>query len=146
MKIGFANGCFDLFHEGHRHFLQACRSQCDYLVVAVNSDAYCRRVKGSDRPYEPLAKRMIHVRSIAEAVMPFEGREENLIMEIRPDVVFKGEDHRGQQEFYIARALGWKDRSPADAWWRAPIVYIGRLEGFSTTLEARAKGLDHAQT
>ena len=130
MKIGFANGCFDLFHDGHRHFLTHCRLCCDYLIVAVNTDAYCRRVKGENRPFDALYERMMHVRSFAEAVVPFEGREEKLIMEIRPDVVFKGGDHSPQQTHYAARTPGWKYGAPT---WFAPIVHITRLPGFSTS-------------
>jgi D-beta-D-heptose 7-phosphate kinase/D-beta-D-heptose 1-phosphate adenosyltransferase len=138
MRVGFANGCFDLFHEGHRHFLTACRTQCDYLVVAVNSDAYCTRVKGQDRPHETLQLRMMRVRSFAEAVFPFEGREEPLIMQIRPDVIFKGGDHSPELKHYCARGIGWKEGAPI---WKAPVVHIGRVDGISTTLAAQARGL-----
>ena len=137
MKVGFANCCFDLFHEGHRHFLLECRCRCDYLVVAVNTDEYCRQVKGEKRPYDQLERRMLHVRSIAEAVIPFGGREEPLIMEIRPDVVFKGEDHSPNQTHYAARVPGWKN-GPHGIW-RAPVVHIARLPGISTTEVACAR-------
>lgn len=138
MRVGFANGCFDLFHDGHVHFLTVCRRHCDYLIVAVNSDAYCRRVKGVTRPYDPLQQRMAHVRGLAEAVFPFEGREEKLIMEIRPDVVFKGHDHAPGLVRFAARKPGWKYLT-ADPWWIAPVVHIGHLPGFSTTLLASAE-------
>jgi D-beta-D-heptose 7-phosphate kinase / D-beta-D-heptose 1-phosphate adenosyltransferase len=138
VTIGFANGCFDLFHAGHEHYLTACRRHCTYLIVAVNSDDYCRRVKGADRPYEPLATRLLHVRAFADAVIPFEGREELLIMEIRPDVVFKGADHSPNQTHYAARVPGWKN-GPHGVW-KAPVIHIARLDGISTTEEgARRK-------
>lgn len=138
--IGFTNGCFDLFHAGHRHFLTECRRHCDYLVVAVNSDDYCRRVKGAERPFEPLKQRMLQVRSLAEAVFPFEGREQNLIMEIRPDIVFKGGDH-GKEVAVAARLPYWKYRETGDHFWVAKVVRIDRLPGLSTTLEALKRGL-----
>lgn len=139
MRVGFANGCFDLFHAGHHHYLIECRRHCDYLIVAVNSDAYCRRIKGPDRPYDPLQRRMVHVRAFAEAAVPFEGREESLIMEIRPDVVFKGGDHAlPHQTSYAARAPGWKETG--EPMWVAPVIHIPRLPGISTTSEALARG------
>lgn len=139
MKIGFANGCFDAFHAGHVHFLTSCRRQCDYLIVAVNSDEYCTRVKGADRPILPIAQRMLYVRGLAEAVFPFEGREEPLILQIRPDVVFKGQDHSPLLKYYAQRRPGWKEgRQP----WFAPVIHIGRLPGISTTLAAQEN--DHA--
>lgn len=146
--IGFANGVFDLLHQGHRHFLTRCRTLCDYLVVAVNSDDYCRRTKGPDRPYNPLQVRMLHVRAFAECVVPFEGRQMQMIMEIRPHVVFEGYDHGSDKPEKIAmRRPGWKHgRPPEEEWEFVPVVKIPHLEGFSTTLEAarlaeeRAKG------
>ena len=142
MRIGFANGVFDLFHEGHQHFLTQCRQHCQYLVVAVNTDDWTRRTKGPERPYDPLATRMAHVRTLAEAVIPFEGREEMLIMEIRPDVVFKGYDHSPNQTHYAARVPGWK--TTTHGIWSAPVIHISRLEGFSTTMVADALSR-HAQ-
>ena len=128
MRIGFANGCFDAFHEGHRHFLTNCRKHCDYLIVAVNTDEYCA-TKGPDRPIDPLKQRMFHVRAYAEAAIPFNGREDNLLMEIRPDVVFKGYDHSSPDKI-VARAPGWKDNGRL---WQAKVVKISHLPGYSTT-------------
>lgn len=135
--IGFANGCYDLYHEGHRHFLTECRRRCDYLIVAVNSDEYCREHKGRDRPYDELALRMMHVRSIAEAAIPFSGREEQLVMEIRPNVIFKGYDHGNwDAETWTMRKVHWKERPRSDQWDIVPIVRISHLPGFSTSAEA----------
>lgn len=117
MNVGFANGVFDLFHDGHRHFLTACRRHCSYLIVAVNVDPWCKR-KGLDRPFDNLEKRMLHVRGYAEAVIPFWGDPVPLIEEIGCDVVLRGYDQA----------------EDAPAW--AKVVRIGHLEGFSTTLAA----------
>lgn len=144
MNIGFANGCFDLFHTGHEHFLRECTKHCDYLIVAVNSDRYCTRVKGPDRPVWTWARRMQFVRTIASAVIPFEGREEHLIAEIRPDVVFKGADHA--PEFHTAlfmRVPGWKSAG-REAWDTIPIIVIPRLPGISTSTEIARLGLPGA--
>lgn len=134
MIVGFTNGCFDLYHEGHQHFLTECRRHCEYLIVACNSDEYCKRVKGPERPYDPLATRMAHVRTMAEAVIPFEGREEPLILEIRPNVVFKGAEHSPNQTHYAQRVPNWKN-GPAGVWF-APVIHIPKLEGYSTTQKA----------
>lgn len=108
MMIGFANGCWDLFHDGHRYFLTECRKHCSYLIVAVNTDEWCKEHKGPERPFDPLATRMAYVRCLAEAVIPFTGREDRLIMEIQPDVVFKGWDHGQDLQVIAARRPGWK--------------------------------------
>lgn len=124
MIIGFANGVFDLFHPGHRQFLTECRHHCEYLIVAVNSDAWVRQHKGEDRPVDELWKRMMHVRQLAEAVIPFDGYEEGLIVHIKPDVMFRGYDHsvdpyRGTAQ--VAKGIG------------CAIVQISHLPGHSTT-------------
>lgn len=132
MIVGFTNGCFDLFHEGHRHFLTQCRRHCDYLIVAVNSDAWCKERKGEGRPVDGIWARMMHVRQIAEAVFPFDGYEEGLLVHIRPHVFFKGYDHAlggtpyGRGSAQIAAGIG------------AQVVRISQLEGFSTTQEIQS--------
>lgn len=139
MKVGFANGCFDLFHEGHDYFLRECVKRCDYLIVAVNTDEYCRRVKGPDRPYWPLERRIRACLGLCHAPIPFLGREEHLIMEIRPDVIFKGSDHSPEQTHYAARTPGWKEEPHRV--WTAPVIHIPKLPGFSTTELAKALGM-----
>ena len=124
--IGFANGCFDLLHEGHRHFLTECRRNCTYLIVALNSDDYCRFNKGPDRPYNALVLRMLHVRSFAEAVVPLYGRYATptaMIDAIQPDVVFRGYD----QDLWLVPCQ---------------LSQISHLPGFSTTLAAHGRKAD----
>jgi cytidyltransferase-like protein len=49
-KIVFTNGCFDLIHKGHIHYLEEARSKGQRLVVALNSDRSVSSLKGSHRP------------------------------------------------------------------------------------------------
>ena len=49
-RIAFTNGCFDLMHAGHASSLEFARKQGDVLVVALNTDASVRRLKGPERP------------------------------------------------------------------------------------------------
>ena len=97
-KIGFANGCFDLLHPGHMHLLRQAASQCDRLVVGLNSDDPVRRLKGAGRPAQPaertcrgpagpsLCRCRSHVQS--------EDTPLELITAIQPDYIFKGGDYR----------------------------------------------------
>ncbi|KAK0351052.1 hypothetical protein LTR94_026521, partial [Friedmanniomyces endolithicus] len=50
LRVGFTNGCFDILHRGHVAYLAQARSWCDRLVVALNTDASVRRLKGEGRP------------------------------------------------------------------------------------------------
>ena len=56
-RIVLANGVFDLLHVGHVRYLGAARALGDALVVAVNSDASVRRLKGQGRPIMSAAER-----------------------------------------------------------------------------------------
>src|SRR3979411_34078 len=49
-KLVFTNGVFDILHVGHVRYLDAARALGDALVVAINSDASVRELKGPGRP------------------------------------------------------------------------------------------------
>lgn len=98
-RIGFTNGCFDLFHAGHVFALRDAAGMCDRLVVAVNSDSSVRRLKGEDRPVLGEAERMECVarqRGVAAVVLMTAARPDGLIQTIRPEVVIKGAEYRGR--------------------------------------------------
>lgn len=139
MKIGFTNGCFDLFHEGHFHYLARCKEQCDYLIVALNSDASVARLKGPSRPRLPWIERLnsIAETDLVESVIPFEGRWEPLVLEIRPHVVFQGSEYKkGDDAVLGMRKIGWK--TEGHGFDVVPIIYIERLPGFSTSLQIQS--------
>jgi D-beta-D-heptose 7-phosphate kinase / D-beta-D-heptose 1-phosphate adenosyltransferase len=99
-KIVFTNGCFDLFHSGHLDLLRQASSQGEVTVVGVNSDGSVKRLKGSERPIMPLADRvaMISALSFVDYVVAFdEDTPLNLIKEVQPDVLVKGEDWKGKE-------------------------------------------------
>ena len=56
-RVVFTNGCFDWLHVGHVRSLEQARGLGDRLIVAVNSDASVRRLKGPDRPRVPARQR-----------------------------------------------------------------------------------------
>lgn len=95
-RIVLANGCFDLLHVGHVRYLQAARSLGDVLLVALNSDASVRRLKGPGRPLMPAAERaeLVGALSGVDAVVIFDDdRADALIARVRPDVHAKGTDY-----------------------------------------------------
>jgi len=63
LTVGFTNGYFDIVHAGHIALLAVARAECDHLVVALNSDAGVRRLKGPERPLNALADRSCDDRS-----------------------------------------------------------------------------------
>jgi len=95
-RLVLANGCFDLLHVGHVRYLRAARALGDVLLVALNSDAAVRRLKGPGRPLMPLAERAEMVGALAgvDAVVMFDDdRADGLIATLRPDVHAKGTDY-----------------------------------------------------
>ena len=94
-KLVFTNGCFDILHVGHVRYLQAARTLGDALVVAINSDASTRQLKGPQRPIVPQAERAemlaglwcVDYVSIFEELSP-----RSLIAALLPDVLVKGGD------------------------------------------------------
>jgi D-beta-D-heptose 7-phosphate kinase/D-beta-D-heptose 1-phosphate adenosyltransferase len=110
-RIVFTNGCFDLLHRGHIAYLNRAKSLADVLIVGVNTDAGVRRLKGADRPINPLADRIEVLAALAavDYIVPFEEETpEALISIIRPDVFVKGGDYRRDQlpEAGLVEALG----------------------------------------
>jgi D-beta-D-heptose 7-phosphate kinase/D-beta-D-heptose 1-phosphate adenosyltransferase len=96
-RIVFTNGCFDLLHAGHLDLLHRAAALGDVLVVAINSDASVRRLKGPERPLVPEAERgaMLAALDCVDAVTVFdEDTPLETIRCVRPDVLVKGQDYR----------------------------------------------------
>ena len=58
-RIVMTNGCFDMLHAGHTSYLAQAKALGNRLLVAVNDDASVRRLKGENRPINPLDARMV---------------------------------------------------------------------------------------
>jgi D-beta-D-heptose 7-phosphate kinase/D-beta-D-heptose 1-phosphate adenosyltransferase len=139
VNVGWYNGCFDLFHDGHRFALRECQRQCDWLVLGVNTDASIRRLKGPLRPMDDLQTRMSAIRHFVRqhetpvAIVPFEGQVDPLLMHIRPDILFVGYDHKVGRPMY--RKIGWKDDYAGSQWEGPKVIQLEHLPGHSTTLQ-----------
>ena len=91
-RIVLTNGCFDLFHAGHLATLEAARSLGDVLVVAVNSDASVRRLKGPGRPIVPQQERariLAGLECVDHVTIFDDDTPEQLISAIRPGMLVK---------------------------------------------------------
>jgi rfaE bifunctional protein nucleotidyltransferase chain/domain len=94
-KIVFTNGCFDILHAGHVHYLNECKKLGDILIVGINSDGSVKRIKGEKRPILSLEYRAYILSNLCavDYVIPFdEDTPYNLIKEIKPDILVKGGD------------------------------------------------------
>lgn len=93
--VVFTNGCFDLLHAGHVHYLNAARRQGDVLIVGLNSDASVRGIKGEFRPVVPEEQRaevLAGLGAVDHVVVFDEPDPLALITALAPDVLVKGGD------------------------------------------------------
>jgi D-beta-D-heptose 7-phosphate kinase/D-beta-D-heptose 1-phosphate adenosyltransferase len=126
LRVGLANGCFDLIHPGHVHLLTEARMRCDRLVVALNTDASVRRLKGPTRPLQSEMARATVMASLSPVDLVVLFGEETpleLIRTLRPDVLVKGADYR------IEEVVG----ADLVQSWGGTVLLVDLQEGHSTT-------------
>ncbi len=125
-KVVFTNGCFDILHLGHIDYLEKAAQQGDRLVVAVNTDASVRRLKGDTRPLnnEYARCRLLTALAFTDAIVLFsEDTPLTLIEMLKPNVLIKGADYSVEQIVgaEVVMANGGEVRT------------IELVEGYSTT-------------
>lgn len=135
-KLVFTNGCFDLLHLGHVHYLSQAADQGDRLIIGVNSDASVKKLKGEGRPIQDEMARMmiLSALSLTDAIVKFEEDTPfQLIQQITPDVLVKGGD-------YEPASVVGHDHVTANG---GKVECLPFLEGYSTSLmEGRIKSND----
>jgi len=125
-KIVFTNGCFDLIHTGHTRYLATARSLGDILVVALNSDASVRTIKGEKRPINAQhdrAETLAALESVDYVTIFDEPDPYKVIAALQPDVLVKGGD------WPIEKIIG-RDIVEARG---GRVVNVPFVEGASTT-------------
>ena len=98
-KLVFTNGCFDLLHVGHVRYLRAAKQLGGRLIVAVNSDASTRALKGEGRPRVPGEERAEILAALGDvdAVTIFDAPDvTELVRLLRPDIHAKGTDYTAE--------------------------------------------------
>ena len=94
-KVVFTNGCFDIIHRGHIECLRFCKAHGDIVVVGLNSDSSIRQIKGSTRPINDQSNRaavLSELESVDYVTIFDDSTPLNLIVQIMPDILVKGED------------------------------------------------------
>ncbi len=125
-RVVFTNGCFDLLHIGHIAVLEQARRFGDKLIVAINSDASVRGLKGPSRPIvgENERARVLAALAAVDAVVVFgEPTPIELINAARPDVIVKGGDYDP------STVVGAREVES----WGGQVKIVPTVEGFSTT-------------
>ena len=127
-KLVATNGCFDLLHVGHVHYLQAARALGDLLAVGLNSDRSVRELKGKGRPITTERDRaeILAALQCVDLVTIFpEMRATQFIAASHPAIYVKGGDYSpetlNEQERALLKDIG------------AEIRFIPFEAGYSTS-------------
>ena len=119
--VVFTNGCFDILHIGHLKLLRHARSLGNKLIVAINSDASVKRLKGETRPInsQETRKETLEQLGIVDEVIIFdEDTPYEKIKEVNPSIIVKGGD-------YTVETVVGNDL--------AEVAIFPKVEGYSTT-------------
>ncbi len=125
-KIVFTNGCFDILHRGHVHYLNEARRLGDRLVIGLNADASVKRLKGESRPINSELDRKFvieNLKCVDHVVIFHEDTPLELIKALRPQVLVKGGDWK------IEQIVGAKEVIAAGG----EVFSLSFVDGYSTT-------------
>jgi rfaE bifunctional protein nucleotidyltransferase chain/domain len=126
-KIVFTNGCFDIIHQGHVHYLAEAANLGDVFIIGLNSDKSVQKIKGMDRPVQDQKSRALVLAAmffVSFVVVFDEETPYKLINAIQPDILVKGGDYKE-----IERIVGYDIVTKKGG----EVLTIPFLEGFSST-------------
>lgn len=137
--IVFTNGCFDIIHAGHVHYLSEASTHGDVLWIGLNTDDSVRRLKGIHRPINhELARQFVlsHLEPVSFVTLFNDDTPVELISKIKPDVHIKGGDYKKEDliEYPLVRQYG------------GTVIIKPFLDGFSTTSIIKSAIAGHEST
>ena len=97
-RIGFTCSTFDLFHAGHVAMLKECKSNCDYLIVGLQTDPSIDREE-KNKPVQSIVERYVQLSACkyVDEIVPYETEKDLLdylkLHEKTIDVRFVGEEY-----------------------------------------------------
>jgi rfaE bifunctional protein nucleotidyltransferase chain/domain len=134
-KVVFTNGCFDILHKGHLSYLAEAASLGDRMIIAVNSDDSVKRLgKDTNRPINAEEDRLFLLAGliIVDAAVIFdENTPEQIIKELKPDILVKGGDYdatisdKSDSKYIVGRDFILENGGE--------VITIPTVEGYSTT-------------
>jgi D-beta-D-heptose 7-phosphate kinase/D-beta-D-heptose 1-phosphate adenosyltransferase len=124
--IALVTGCFDLLHYGHFKFLNFAKSQANTLIVAVESDQFLKKHKGTSRPLfsQKIRKYCLQQLKIVDQVISLHSSPNylKLLQKVKPDfLIISSNDSNYKQKHQICQQLGIK------------LIVFPRLKNYSTT-------------
>ena len=93
MKVGFTASTFDLLHAGHIAMLREAKTQCDYLICAIQVDPSVDREE-KNKPVQTLVERYIQLSAVkyVDEIIPYQTEQdlEDILNTFKIDVRFIG--------------------------------------------------------
>lgn len=134
-KIVLVGGCFDVLHYGHVYFLKKAKKLGDFLVVALESDANTRKLKGHKRPIHTQKQRAEMLKSLRFVdkviLLPPSPDYLSLVKKVRPDVIAATQgDSLIKNKEKLAKLVG------------AKVVVIPKIKTSSTTQIAKLLSIE----
>lgn len=96
-KVGFVASAFDLLHAGHVTMLREAKTQCDYLICALQVDPSVDR-ETKNTPIQTLVERYIQLQAVkyVDEIVCYQSEKDlEDILEMFPiDIRFLGEEYK----------------------------------------------------
>jgi glycerol-3-phosphate cytidylyltransferase len=97
MKTGIVASCFDLLHAGHIMMLREAKTQCDYLIAALQTDPTFDRPE-KNKPIQTIVERYVQlsaVKYVDEVICYSAEKDLEDILQMFPiDIRILGEEYK----------------------------------------------------
>jgi glycerol-3-phosphate cytidylyltransferase len=125
MVKGFTAGAFDVCHAGHLIMFEDCKKSCDWLIVGLHINPKLERKKQKDKPVQTSFERYMQLKAckFIDEIIPYDTEEDlyNLLVSVKPDVRFMGNDWQGKPNYS-------RDKLP-----NMKVIYNNRQHSFSSS-------------
>ena len=122
-SVGFTNGCYDILHIGHLKLFEYLKSNCNRVIIGIDSDRRVKETKGSDRPFNNEKDRQFMLQSLKfiDEVVIFDSEDEleDLVKIVKPNLMVVGSDYKNR------RVIGAEHAEKLE--------FFERIDGYSTT-------------
>jgi len=101
MRVGFTASSFDLFHSGHVAMLKEARSNCDYMIVGLQTDPTIDR-PNKNKPIQSVFERYVQLEGCKyiDEIIPYATEQDlqDILLTYNINVRFVGEEYK-QNDF-----------------------------------------------